>query len=168
MRWVRGLALNRPLTVLVHPGFWIICTAHGVVGGPVALPAGVRVVHVGPVVPHVPLGSAAGIGAWGWSTTHHAVLGKSLPASLHAITSIWVREWALHGPTIWVAVLAIHVRLLAAVLHTIGFALVSFSWRAVHPFARPLVTLQSQTNIVLCNIKYITKIDSIISMPRTP
>lgn len=136
------MTLTRPLTVLTGPDFWIISTAHGGVGGPMTLPARVRVTHVMPGVPHVPLRTTAGIGGWGWSTTHHAVLRRSLPTWLHAIASILIGEWALHGPTLWVTILAIHVRLLATILQTIGFTLMALSRRAIHPFPRPLITLQ--------------------------
>lgn len=144
--WVWGLTLTRPLTVLTSPDFWIISTAHRGIRGPMTLPAGIRVAHVVPGVPHVPLMPTAGVRGWGWSTTHHAMLRRSLPTWLHAITSIWIGEWALHGPTFWVTILAIHVRLLTTVLHTIGFTLMPLRWRAIHPFPRPLITLQQPTN----------------------
>lgn len=135
------MTLTKPLTVLTDPDVWIISTAHGGVGGPMSLPAGVSVTHVVPGVPHVPLRPTAGVGGWGLSTTYHVVLRRSLPTWLHAIASIWIGEWALHGPALWVTILTIHVRLLATVLHTIGFTLVALSRRAIHPFPRPLITL---------------------------
>lgn len=139
--------MNRPLTVLIGPALRVICTAHGRVRRPVALPARVRVVHISPGVPHVTLRSAAGSG--GRSPTHHAMLRRSLSPMWHAFTVIWVWELPLHRSALRVSPeLAIHIWLLATELHAIGITFMSLCRGAIHPLPRSFITLKSHRIIL--------------------
>lgn len=135
-----------PLTVLICPAVWVICTAHGGVWRPVALSARISVAHISPGVPHVTLSPPTWSG--GWPSSHHAMLRRSLSPMLHAFTVIGVGELPLHRSALWVStILAIDIWLLATELHAIGITLMSLCWGAIQPFPRSLIALKRHRTV---------------------